>query len=150
MLTALETKMAERIKLMEDSMKQHQAYIQNVYDAKPEDARILTSCLKHLDEEVGKVKVAMVQGMAQDQKVLGETKQMVQSISQELRSDVDGKIGQVTGVGTAQQKQQDNRIAGIELRSCSSRPTSRPDAQCPCACRLALPGRTRRAAPPST
>ena len=59
----LKAKLAERIKILEDAMKQHQAYIQNVYDAKPEDARILTTCLKHLDEEVGKVKVAMFQDM---------------------------------------------------------------------------------------
>ena len=60
--TNIEAKMAERIKILEDAMKQHQAYIQNFYDTKPEDARFLTSCLKHLDEKVGKVKVAMVQG----------------------------------------------------------------------------------------
>ena len=40
------------LKAQEDQTKQHQAYLQNLHDAKPEDAQTLTGCFKYLNEEL--------------------------------------------------------------------------------------------------
>ena len=54
----LENETFGRIKILEDELKKHEAHLQSSHDAKPEDARILTSCFKYLDEQVEKVKAA--------------------------------------------------------------------------------------------
>ena len=53
----LETKTAEQVKVLEgvlkahgDQVKQHEAYLQRLHDAKPEDTQTMAGCLKYLDE----------------------------------------------------------------------------------------------------
>ena len=47
------------IKTIEGQVKKHEAYIQASHDAKPEDARIIAYCFKHLEEQVEKTKAAL-------------------------------------------------------------------------------------------
>ena len=116
----LETKTAEQVKVLEDvlkahgdQVKQHEAYLQRLHDAKPEDTQTMAGCLKYLDEELNKMKVVMTDPVHK-QKMLDEAKRMMQDVAHEIKTDYDGKIGQVTGTGFLQHGQTDERIKSIE------------------------------------
>ena len=117
---ALEAKTAEQVKVFEavlkahgDQVKQHEAYLQRLHDAKPEDTQTMAGCLKYLDEELNKMKVVMTDPVHK-QKMLDEAKRMMQDVAHEIKTDYDGKIGQVAGTGFLQHGQTDERIKSIE------------------------------------
>ena len=84
--------MEAALKAQESQMKQHQAYLQNLYDKKPEHAQSLAGCLKYLDEQLSNMKATMADPVHR-QKIIDETKQIVQGMAVELKKEYDGKIG---------------------------------------------------------
>ena len=124
LLEVLETKTAERIKGMEallkahddllkahdDQAKQHEAYLQRLHNnSKPEDTQNMAGGFKYFDEELNKMKVVMADPVHK-QKILDEAKRMMHDALHEIKTDYDGKIGQVMGTGILQTGQTDERI----------------------------------------
>ena len=116
----LDGRVAGRIQDLEDNLKAW-------------EGQTVTGYFENVGTELDQVKTAMADPIYK-QKMLDEAKQMVQDMAQELRNDFNGKDLRLqrqdrmaTSVGPAQQKQQDDRISGIEAEIIL-RLTSRPRA----------------------